>query len=559
MTKTLVLSLAFALSAHAWAKPASITTFTPQNLSETTNQIRVVFSDKMIKLGANPQANIFTVSCSPAIQGVPRWEDEKSWTYDFRTKLYANKLPGGTRCSAILKDDFKKAHDITGKVAYSFQVDGPNIISIYPGDTNGRSKATVSEDQIFALGLDADADEASVLKNVRFKVDGVASPIQVRVLSEAEKRVLMNTSDFPKWQFEKDMPVMMVQAKDRFPANKKVSLVFGAGVKSQESGLARQHDLVLPYETRPMLTANFSCNRENAKADCSPFADMELTFSSPIPADQARLIELVSADGKTHIKAVVEPDEKGNGTLSKVSFPATLKERQQWKVVLPKGIHDDAGRTLSNQASYPLTVKSAEFPPLAKFAADFGLIEANQSPVLLPATLRNLEAKVIGQKVAPTSVNGASVRISASDFPAVVSWMKKLDKKNRQAGALKDRDQSVFGAGSKPAKFDIPLKDNGKAFEVVGIPLSGPGFYVVELQSRLLGKSLLGKDATMYVPTGALVTNMVVHSKWGVENSLFWVTALDSGNPVPNAQVVVHDCTGKAVWSAPTDSEGRAF
>ena len=51
--------------------------------------------------------------------------------------------------------------------------------------------------------------------------------------------------------------------------------------------------------------------------------------------------------------------------------------------------------------------------------------------------------------------------------------------------------------------------------EVVGIPLAGPGFYVVELQSPRLGAALLGKPQPMYVPTAALVTNLAVHFKWG--------------------------------------------
>uniref|UniRef100_UPI00397E1D29 hypothetical protein n=1 Tax=Salmonella sp. SAL4447 TaxID=3159902 RepID=UPI00397E1D29 len=75
--------------------------------------------------------------------------------------------------------------------------------------------------------------------------------------------------------------------------------------------------------------------------------------------------------------------------------------------------------------------------------------------------------------------------------------------------------------------FDIPLQSQGKSFEVVGIPLPGPGFYVVELESKILGNALLGGPRTMYVPAGALVTDLAVHVKFGVESSLFWVTSLD--------------------------------
>ncbi len=75
--------------------------------------------------------------------------------------------------------------------------------------------------------------------------------------------------------------------------------------------------------------------------------------------------------------------------------------------------------------------------------------------------------------------------------------------------------------------FTLPVGDGGKAFEVIGIPLRDPGFYVVELASPRLGAALLGDKRPRYVATTALVTNMAVHLKWGREDSLVWVTRLD--------------------------------
>ena len=562
MSKAILLSLVLGLGTQVWALPAKITAFSPaQPLSETTNQIRATFSEPMVALGVNPNANIFSIECSPQMQGTAQWASDKIWVFDFKTKLHGNKLPGGTTCAVALKPGIKtlKGEAVVGQTAWKFQIDGPNILAIYPGDTNGRSSATVNEDQVFVLGLDSEVDEASVLKNVYFKVDGVASNIQIRVLSEAEKRSLMKADNFPEYRFSKDLPIVMITAKQPFPANKKISLVWGAGVKGLVSGLARKNQLVLPYESRALLTAEFTCERENANANCSPFSDMHLSFTAEIPADLAKQIVLRGADG-----SVIRPEiEKGASTVSGVQFPATVNGNQSYKLVLPSGMKDVNGRPLSNAASFQpdgLTVKTADFPPLAKFAADFGIVEANQKPVLLPATLRNLEAQVIGKTVAPTQVSGSSVKITAENFPQVIQWMRRLDEKANKASSLQDRDKSIFaGTPNKPVNFTIPVKDGGKAFEVVGIPLNqGTGFYVVELQSRLLGKSLLGKDTNMYVPSGALVTNMVVHSKTGKENSIFWVTSLDSGAPVPNAMVTVYDCGGKAIVSAQADGEGVA-
>ncbi len=62
----------------------------------------------------------------------------------------------------------------------------------------------------------------------------------------------------------------------------------------------------------------------------------------------------------------------------------------------------------------------------------------------------------------------------------------------------------------------------------------------------------------MYVRTSVLVTNLGVHFKQGRENSIVWVTALDSGKPVPNAQVRVTECNGDQIAVAKTDLHGIA-
>ena len=48
-----------------------------------------------------------------------------------------------------------------------------------------------------------------------------------------------------------------------------------------------------------------------------------------------------------------------------------------------------------------LTVKTAPFPPLAKFAARFGILEARAEPAL-PVTIRNLDPTVQGQQLTVT-------------------------------------------------------------------------------------------------------------------------------------------------------------
>ena len=92
--------------------------------------------------------------------------------------------------------------------------------------------------------------------------------------------------------------------------------------------------------------------------------------------------------------------------------------------------------------------------------------------------------------------------------------------------------------------------------QVVGIPFQAPGFYVVELASPRLGAALLDKNQPMYVPAGALVTNLSVHLEWANENALVWVTTLDHAQPVGGARIAVQDCNGSVIGSGQTDDDG---
>lgn len=527
---------------------ATIAKFSPQALSESTNQIRVTFSEKMVALGVQPQADIFTLRCTPELAGTGRWEDEQTWTFDFKTKLFANKIPGGTKCTVELKSGLKakSGQPVTGKSKFEFHVDGPNLLAIHPGYIEGDSETTVNEDQVFLLSLDTKVDESSVEKNVYLQVDGIASPVAVRVLSGRETQAILKAEPYLGPQFTGEDPVIAVQGKTKLPSNRKVTFVWGKGVRAQK-GEARIKDLTLPMKTRPELSAQVTCTRENANAACSPLEEIFLTFNAPIPIEFAKDITITGSDGKPRMGKYNEK----NSFFESVSFPAALEEDVTFKIALPEGIKDDAGRNLTNQKSFPLQIKTGKLAPLAKFSGDFGLIEA--AFPYLPVTLRHLKTRV-------TALEGKRLVIDGSNPAAVVEWMKRLSRKQGLSRNYEKRETPLFekaDVGWKP--FQLKTKVDDKDSEVVGLELKGSGLHIVEVRSQVLGQALLGKNQSMFVPAGALVTGMVVHAKWGRENSLFWVTSLSDASAVAGAKVDVTNCAGKTVWSGTTDQTGRVL
>jgi hypothetical protein len=516
----------------------------------------------MVSFG-DPHAalNPFEIVCSE--RGTGRWADSGNWVYDFE-----RDLPAGVRCEFTVKAGLKtfRGGEITGQRRFEFSSGGPSITVSYPYE----GSESISEDQIFVLELDGVASEASVLSNVSFSVEGISERVGVRIVTGQEREAIVE-ANYPSRYRKRPAYLLLIQAKQRFPAGSRVNLIWGRGVSSP-SGIATEQDHVRPYRTRFLFTATFHCQRENPEAQCVPVADMRLSFSAPVPWGTAKKAILKGPAGKLW-QARADGLEDDEGVWG-IRFENPFPENSGFTLEVPVGIEDDSGRKLSNAASFPLSVRTDEYPPLAKFAAEFGILELKAEPAL-PVTLRNIEPEVAARsfqveggeenfdpipdrpayEALDTHLNGKILRIPSDKADQMLAWINKISNRRWE-----DRGKSVFESVTRPKtrSFRIPKLHGSKSFEVVGIPFKEPGFYVVEIESEILGASLLGISKPMYVPTTVLVTNLSLHFKWGAETSLIWVTTLDKAKPVKQASLQVRNCEGKVLWQGATDASGIA-
>jgi hypothetical protein len=566
------------------APPSGIEHFSPQGTVKHVRQVTARFSEQMVPFAdPRPQIDPFEVACSE--KGVARWIDGRTWAYEF-----GRDLPAGLRCTFTLKSGVKSLANREMKGGpFAFSTGGPAILQTRPYD----GSKYFSEDQAVVLVLDAAPTEASVLQHVSFSVEGLASPVAVRIVSDETRATLLRSVLPPKSvtikagapvalvrdrsalrdELPRAAAVLVVQAVQAFPAGKSVRLLWGTGVQT-ESGVATEQDQILSYKTKPPFTATFSCERENPRVGCLPITSMSVEFSAPILWRDAKQVVL-----KGPHDGVWKPDtiatRRDDETVSSVVFKAPFPEQTKFKIELPAGLVDEAGRPLSNAKRFPLEVRTHTFPPLAKFPAPFGILELKADPVL-PVTLRNVEPEVKAKllKAAEAKraggllgtakglledVKGRVFKVEPKHGDDPRRWLNAVTEAHRRWG--EDRGQSIFAGGHPslaPKDFTIPKPNGAKAFEVVGVPFKEPGLYVVEIESALLGASLLESGKPMFVSAAALVTNLSVHWKWGRESSLVWVTTLDRGQPVKGAKVSIKECTGKELWQGQTDTQGLA-
>lgn len=514
--------------------------FSPQGTVKGVRQVSVRFSEQMVPFG-DPQGLIepFDINCPE--KGTGRWADGKSWVFDFE-----KDLPAGIRCEFRLKPGLKtlSEKEIKGQKIFSFSTGGPAIKASTPYEGSQH----LNEEQIFILTLDAEPDEASVIQHVFFSIEDIRDRVGIKLIKGKEREEILKAVF--SYRRPPPVPMILIQSKQRFPSNASISLTWGKGVKSK-TGVPTERDQIFRYQVRPPFSAEFSCEREHKGSGCIPLLPMNLHFSSPLPLDQAVKIVLKGPEGKIWKPQFTEKEE-----ITGVVFKGPFPEDTNFSIELPPGLKDVTNRPLINADKFPLSVRTEKFPPLAKFSARFGIIELKTEPVL-PVTLRNLEPEVNAKMLKIGEEEGIFGKIVGKFFSvqpekgeSLQGWLRKV--------ASASREKSIFSDGKGVKDFKVPKPMGARAFEVVGIPFKKPGLYIVELESTLLGKSLLGSSRPMYVPTAVLVTNLSVHFKWGRESSLVWVTALDTGEPVKDATVMVKDCKEKILWQGRTDANGIA-
>lgn len=548
---------------------ARLQTLSPQGEVAEIRQVVARFDEAMVAFG-DPQAPApFDIECSDpkANKGSARWQDDKRWVFDFE-----NDLPPGVRCTVRPVNQLKSlaGNNWQGEKSYQFNTGGPFVQRIRP-----YQNSTIDEDQIFILRLNGAASASTAQQNIWCQARGIGERIPVRLISGQDRDIILKRFDLQQ-DAERTLTLACQQ---RLPSGVEMQVVFGKGVATP-SGMANKIEKRFDFTVRDPFKATFSCERANANAPCSPLSDLTLSFNAAIPQKLAAAIVLKGSNGKI---APEEMSEDADASISDLRYRAPLPENAELLFELPKNFKDESGRPLINADRFPLKTRTGAMPPLAKFsAAPFGVVERfaeENSPPLLPVTLRNVEADLHIKGLAPQQLNTLKIK----DDAAIIQWYKRVQRMHEnsytklnlkrvlagQESSYSDRDNTYIETRSvsllnkeKTAKrLTIPqtaAKDS-RPFEVVGIPMSEPGFHIVEIESLSLGKTLLGKSAPMYVRTSVLVTNLGVHFKQGRENALVWVTSLDKGKPVANAQVRISDCNGRELASGRTNKEGLAL
>ena len=567
-----VLAMAGACAAGA----VEVARFTPQGVAARVAQVQADFTAPAVALGDDEALDPFLIQCDAgASAGTGRWVDPQHWVYTFRKPLAA-----AASCSASVNPDFR---DLDGwplpqAAPYAFTTGGPRPTLRRPWGS------TIDEDQVFVLSFDAPVAAQSVAAHTVCRVQGMGEAVAVRLIEGEARRQILSATGME--DAVADAGTQLVQCKRMLPAKGGVRLEVGRGVRTLAAAggaaVAGTQARGFDFQVRESFSAGMRCLREHAQADCSPLGDIVLRFSAPVPAELAMAATLQTPQGERRPAALGEdaPD-----VVDELRFEAPFPENAALRLALPADVRDDAGRRLTNRSRFPLSIRTAALPPLVKFASGtFGLIErfaeapaaSDEAIAAVPLALRRVGPDLLTRELT-LSAGTARDHVTTDDVEAL-RWYAKValfDGGALTAGQIEDaralrplRDEapeapridlrkvSLFDAADAARTLRLPGVSQDPAIEVVGVPVAEPGFHVIEVESPQLGAALLGEQASVHVRTAVLVTNLAVHIKTGRDDMLVWVTSLDDGRPVANAQVSVLDCAGARLDRGETDADG---
>ncbi|MCB5363222.1 alpha-2-macroglobulin [Pusillimonas sp. CC-YST705] len=556
------------------ASAAQLVQVTPKGQVPTVEQVRLRFDADMVDLGNDQAPAPATVQCTGEPSASGRWVDTQQWVYTFD-----KALGPGVRCtvkprSGMLTVD---GQSVSAQAQYTFSTGGPQVIAYRPYGSQ------IVEDQVFVLRFNGAVTPASLIKNTHCVVEGLGEQVPVKLINDAQTRQAVLESSYMLGA-QSDAADQLLQCSRRLPADADVRLVVGAGVATP-SGLTMGKPWHADYQVRPAFRVGLSCQRDNARADCNPLLPVRVTFNAPVLQEAAEQIRLRTAKGEE--LSPTEPSEGWEGVVEGLDFAGPFDAQAELTLVLPEGLRDDAGRTPVNAADFPLAIRTAEYPALLKFSSgSFGIIErfANASPggdeaddpPAVPLTVRNVEAILAGRDLRLSP--GRVTDVQPKEDVDILRWYARV--RNLNTGSYTRRQWAQAMAGKSMGPDDDQPRIDARALsmldgrpgakvmelpgsvgsvrdaDVLGVPLTEPGFHVLEAASPRLGRDLLGEATPMYVRTAVLVTNLAVHLKRGRDDALVWVTTLDEGKVVPEAQVAVRDCAGRLLASGLTDERG---
>ena len=338
---------------------------------------------------------------------------------------------------------------------------------------------------------------------------------------------------------------------ENLPPNSDVLLTIPKGLTARTGGVPADEASFPLRGYGPLVLENWNLGAfdpANPGTDrIRPEERLFLRFSNPLTySDLIRHITVTPTPAGTP-----EADEFSRSHSSAgFSLPYRWEPRTAYTVTVKPGLKDNYGQTLDKEISIAFT--TGDYRPLLEMRQGAAVLESALSG-LLPLTMRNMGVVTASVRYLPWGKDAFSLAAERA-FPASGEF------------------RSLNGARETAARIETTDKPNQTLREILNLPKilglhPGParGRITAELvppKGQDAGNT--GEAAWAVYKNGlfrleAQITDLGIAARMGGRQGFAWVVSINSGTPVPDADVSLLDTTGKTLWRGKTDGSGIAL
>jgi len=566
-----LLLLTSTLAGSAQNTPLTVLEASPRgevNQRSDANEIRLIFSEPMIALGrapANPQ--IPWVSITPRIAGQFRWSGTTILLF---TPDPAAPLPDASTYTVTVDAGATSAAGRRLAAPFRFQFTTPTVRLLsaewqrktdrFTGPVtialrfNQRVRPTdvLTHLQVRHEAHDWEPPTFSERELARLRTGDPAGLAAFNAKVAATRRTAALTTAVP-------VRIASEWNKDRFPADDNVVMIETTTVPAPGAWLEVALDARMPSPSGPALPAEAQSSRLELEAPffvdtqwfcrdaCDPSGYRSLTFFRDVAATEfSRALAIrditTSAEAEVRRQPTAKPplttEIQQSHSIESAGFeaqpPATT-----WRLRLDPSLTASDGQRLGY--TWIGIVENERQRAFVSFGDGHGVWERSGGPVL-PFSARNF-----------TTVTQWLQRLTADSLMPTLRRLQSDDYETRFRIA-------PDGPGTRRRLNVRPDAIQAHGMDLTSVlPTSGTGLVWAAVQA---GTPIEGASTNINdTPRATIVqaTNMGLTVKDSPQNTLVFVTTLDTGLPVANAAVSIINTDNTRVWRGQTNADGIAM
>jgi uncharacterized protein YfaS (alpha-2-macroglobulin family) len=560
-----VLLLSFSLASSAQNQPLTILDAAPRGevgQRSDASEIRIIFSEPMIALGRSPaNPEIPWVTISPRIPGQFRWSGTTILLF---TPDPATPLPDATTYTVTVSADATSASGRRLGTPFRFQFTTPTVrlLSTEWVRRNNRFDQPVH----IALRFNQPVRPADVLAHVRVRY--AAHDFEPPVFTERELARLKTGDPAGLAAFNAKVaastraanqtaPVTVRLAPswdtDRFPAEDTLVVVETTTVPPPESWLDITLNPTMPSMAGPARPSEpqqstiqvepaFFARPMPCTDECNPSGWNAVSFTREVAATEfTRALTIRDITAGTPEAEVRKPaDARAPGNESNYGYNVETAgfERQPpartWRLRLDPSLTSADGQRLGY--TWIGIVTNEHERAFVSFGDGHGVWERSGGPVL-PFSSRNFTSVTQWlQPLTPDTLMPTLRQLQADNFRIAPTGPGTARRLNVTPDAIQSHGLNLSSV----------------------LPASGAGLVWAAVRP---GEMIAGASTDQEEPRATVVqaTNLGLSVKDSPQNTLVFVTTLDTGQPVANAAVSIINTDNTRLWRGVTNGDGIAM